>query len=193
LCMLAALRALGSQAEILVLARHSFQAEAAKRLGASHVVRATRDVGFYAEIAELIEAGIKQPLIGKCYLMGGVDLVFECVGSAVSLDDAFRMTRNGGRVVVVGLPGKVKSMDWSPIFARELEVHGSYVYNHAEQFQGRRWKAFDLAIHLLTSGQADLGWMVSHKFPLADYQQALDLTNKRRSEKVVKIAFEFGE
>ena len=193
LCMLAALRALGSQAEILVLARHSFQAEAAKRLGASHVVRATRDVGFYAEIAELIEAGIKQPLIGKCYLMGGVDLVFECVGSAVSLDDAFRLTRNGGRVVVVGLPGKVKSMDWSPIFARELEVRGSYVYNHAEQFQGRCWKAFDLAIHLLTSGKADLGWMVSHKFPLADYQQALDLTNKRRSEKVVKIAFEFGE
>jgi len=96
-------------------------------------------------------------------------------------------------VVVVGLPGKVKSMDWSPIFARELEVRGSYVYNHAEQFQGRCWKAFDLAIHLLTSGKADLGWMVSHKFPLADYQQALDLTNKRRSEKVVKIAFEFGE
>ena len=61
------------------------------------------------------------------------------------------------------------------------------------QFQGKRWKAFDLAIDLLANGKADLGWMVSHKFPLADYQQALDLTHKRGSVQVVKIAFEYGE
>ena len=193
LCLLAALRALGSQAKILVLARHAFQAEAATRLGASHVIRATRDTGFYAEIAELTGDILKQPIIGKRYLMGGVDLVFECVGNTASLDDALRLTCNGGRVVVVGLPGVVKRMDWSPIFARELEVRGSYVYNHAEQFQGKRWKAFDLAIELLASGKADLGWMVSHKYSLADFKQALRLTQKRGSENVVKIAFEFGK
>lgn len=192
LCVLAALRALGSQAEILVLARHTFQAEAARRLGASRVISAARDTGFYAEIADLTEARIKQPMIGKRYLLGGVDLVFECVGSASSMGDAFCLTRNGGRIVVVGLPGVVKKMDWSPIFARELEVRGSYVYHHAEQFQGKHWKAFDLAIYLLTNGKADLGWMVSHKFPLADYQQALDLTHKRGREKVMKIVFEYG-
>jgi threonine dehydrogenase-like Zn-dependent dehydrogenase len=190
--MLAALRALGSQAEILVLARYAFQAEAAMRLGASRVIRATGDTDYYAEIAELTEASIKQPIIGKRWLMGGVDLVFECVGSASSLDDALRLTCQGGRVVLVGLPGIVKRMDWSPIF-QGAGCARAYIYHHAELFQGKQWKTFDLAIDLMASGKADLSWMVSHRFPLAEYKHALDLTRKRRSESVFKIAFEFGK
>lgn len=191
LCMLAALRALGSQAEILVLARHDFQAGAARKLGASQVIRATRDAGFYDEIAAFTGASLKQPLIGKPWLLGGVDLIFECVGSRSSLDDALRLTCNGGRVVVVGLPGVVKTMDWTPIFIKELDVRGAYIYHHAEQFQGKRWKTFDLAIDLMERSKVDLAWMVTHTFALADYQRALDLTHKRGSEEVVKIAFAY--
>jgi threonine dehydrogenase-like Zn-dependent dehydrogenase len=191
LCMLAALRALGVQSEILILARHGFQAEAARKLGASQVIRATRDTGFYDEIAGLTGASLKQPLIGKSWLLGGVELIFECVGSRSALDDALRLTHNGGRVVVVGLPGVVKDLDWTPIFIKELEVRGAYAYHHADQFQGKRWKTFDLAIDLMARGKVDLGWMVTHKFAQKDYQQALDLTHKRSSEAVVKIAFQF--
>jgi threonine dehydrogenase-like Zn-dependent dehydrogenase len=192
LCMLAALRALDSQAEILVLARYAFQAEAARRLGASQVIRATRDTAYYDEIAELTGASFKQPLIGKRYLLGGANLVFECVGTNSSLDDALRLTCNGGRVVVVGLPALVKSMDWTPIFIRELEVLGAYIYHHAEQFRGKRWKTYDLAIDLMERGKVDLGWMVTHKFAQAEYQRALELTRNRGNNAVLKIAFEFG-
>jgi threonine dehydrogenase-like Zn-dependent dehydrogenase len=115
------------------------------------------------------------------------------VGNRSSLDDALRLTRNGGRVVVVGLPGIVKDLDWTPIFIKELEVRGAYIYHHAEQFQGKRWKTFDLAIDLMAKGKADLSWMVTHKFALNDYQQALDLTHKRGTQDALKIAFKFGE
>lgn len=191
LCMLAALRALGVQSEILVLARHGFQAEAARKLGASQVIRAARDTGHYEEIAGLTNASIKEPLIGKPWLLGGVDLIFECVGSQSALDDALRLTRNGGRVVEVGLPGVIKSLDWTPIFIKELDVRGVYAYHHAEQFQGKRWRTFDLAIDLMARGRVDLSWMVTHRFAQKDYQQALDLTHRRGSEAVVKIALAF--
>lgn len=192
LCMLAALRGLGSQAEILVLARHAFQAEAAQRLGASHVITSRDTAEVYGEMAELTGGSVKKPIIGKQVLLGGADLTFECVGSSQSLDDALRLTRNGGRMVVVGVPGIAKGVDWSAIFIQELEVKAAYIYHHAEQFGGRQWKTFDLAIDLMATGKVDLGWMVSHKFRLEEYRQALELTHRRGGQRALKIAFEFG-
>jgi len=48
-----------------------------------------------------------------------------------------------------------------------------------------------LAIDLIERSKVDLSWMVTHKFVLADYQRAFDLTHKRGSEEVVKIAFSY--
>lgn len=191
LTVLAALRALGSQAEVLVLARHAFQEQAAQRLGASRVVRAASREAYFAEIAELTHASLKRPVIGKPVVLGGADLVFECVGSDGSLDDSLRLARNGGRVVVVGMPGVAKGVDWTAIFVKELHLRAAYLYQHAELFQQQQWKTFDLAIDLMSSGKVDLGWMVTHRFPLAEYGKAFALTQKRGSGEAIKIAFEF--
>ena len=118
---LAALRALGSQAHILVAARYPFQAEAAKRLGASDVVRGD----LYAEIARRTGGAVLKPIIGKQVVTGGVDRTFECAGSDSALDDALRLTRPGGTVVLVGVPGIAKNVDWTSIFLKELRVVGS--------------------------------------------------------------------
>ena len=98
LSVLAALRALGSQAHILVAARYPFQAEAAKRLGASDVLRGD----LYAEIARRTGGAVLKPIIGKQVVTGGVDRTFECVGSDSALDDALaayaaRRHRRAGR------------------------------------------------------------------------------------------------
>jgi threonine dehydrogenase-like Zn-dependent dehydrogenase len=193
LCTLAALRALGSQAKIIVLGRHGFQADAAKRLGASYVLLGDRNNSFYREIVKMSGGSIKQPALGKPMVIGGVDCTFECVGNRDSLDDAMRLTRNGGRVILIGAPGTIKSLDWSPIFTQELELKSSYQYHHAETFNGKQWKVFDLAIELMSTGKVDLGWMVTHKFPLEDYRQAFELTYQRGKNKAIKIAFEFEE
>ena len=131
--------------------------------------------------------------MGKPLVIGGVNSTFDCVGSIDTLDDSMRLTRNGGRVVFVGEPGEVKKLDWTPILTQDLEVKPAYLYHHVENLDGRLWKTFDLAIELLSSGKVDLGWMVTHKFPLEDYHQAFELTNKRGNNKSIKIAFEFRE
>jgi threonine dehydrogenase-like Zn-dependent dehydrogenase len=112
----AALRGLGSQAEILVLARHAFQADGAKA-GRLRVISSRDPGGIMAGIAELTGASVKRPLIGKPVLLGGAEIIFECVGSDASLDDSLRLARNGGRVVVVGMPGIAKGVDWTAIFS----------------------------------------------------------------------------
>ena len=125
-------------------------------------------------------------------MIGGADLTYECVGSDGALDDALRLTRSGGRVAVVGVPGLAKGVDWSSIFVKELQVHVAFGYHHAEQFQGRRWATFELAIDLMAKGKIDLGWMVTHRFKLSEYKRAFRMFKNKSRHQMIKAVFEFN-
>ena len=187
LVTLAALRALGSKARILVSARYANQTEAAERLGASEVLRGD----LYPQVAERTGAEILKPLLGRLVVEGGVDRVYECVGSNRSLDDANRLTRSGGKVVLVGIPGIAKGVDWTAIFAQELTVLAARQFHDAELYQGKTWRAFDLALDLMAKDKLDLGWMISRKYPLRNYQRALSDLAQKGSQGIIKAAFEF--
>jgi threonine dehydrogenase-like Zn-dependent dehydrogenase len=190
LVVLAALRALGSQARILISARYAIQADAARRLGASEVLQGG---DLYTQVAERTGASLLKPAIGKLVVSGGVDRVYECVGSDRSLDDANRLARSGGTVVLVGLPGIAKGVDWSAIFSQELTLIANTEYGHAERFKGKTWSAFGLALDLMAKGTADLGWMVSRRYALKEYKRALnELANKKRHP-IIKAVFEFPQ
>lgn len=188
LVTLAALRALGCKARILVSARYANQAEAATKLGASEVLRGG---DLYTQVAERTGAKVLKPTIGKRVVLGGVDRVYECTGNDSSLDDANRLARSGGKVVLVGIPGLAKGVDWTAIFDQELTVLAARQFHNAERHAGKTWRAFDLALDLMASGKADLGWMVSRKYALADYKQALSDLAQKGSQGIIKAAFEF--
>ena len=185
--VLAALRALDAPGKILIAARHTFQAEAARRLGATEII--TGDL--YEAVAGHTNARLKKPIIGKRVMIGGADLTYECVGSDGTLDDALRLTRSGGRVAVVGVPGIAEGVDWSSIFVKELQVNAAFVYHHAEQYQGRIWATFELAIDLMEKGKIDPGWMVSHKFKLNEYKKAFSMFKNKGRHQMIKAVFEF--
>lgn len=191
LCTLVAMRAFGLKNQIHFLARYPFQAEAAIRLGADEVVVTSGGIDYYAEISRLSGAQILKPIIGKRLLLGGYDQVYECVGSDIALDDALRFTQNGGLVVLVGVPGIANGVDWSAIFIHELQLKSSYIYNHAEDFNGRQRSTFDIAIDWMESGRVDLGWMITHKFKIDEYRKALELQSKRAENHAFKTVFEF--
>ena len=50
-----------------------------------------------------------KPELGKPVVMGGADKVFECVGSPGTMEDALRLTKPGGEVTLVGMPGAKSS------------------------------------------------------------------------------------
>ncbi|HEY6042274.1 MAG TPA: alcohol dehydrogenase catalytic domain-containing protein [Anaerolineae bacterium] len=189
---LAALRTLGSKARLLVLARYDFQAEAARRLGASEIISAARSNDYYTDIAKRTGARVLQPLTGKRVVIGGVDRTYECVGNDSSLDDAVRLTRGDGTVVIIGEQGITHDVDWSAIFLKELDVRASYTYHHDESFEGKKWRTFDLALDWMERGVLDIGWLVTHRYKLAEYRHALDAVSHRGASKVIKAVFEFS-
>lgn len=189
LLTLAALRQLGSRAKIWVLARYAFQADAARKLGATEIISARGD--YFAELEKRTGGEIRKPVIGKpVFYGGGADITFEGVGSDASLDDALRLTRHGGRVVLVGVPGIASGVDWTAIFAQELKIHASYIYNHAEPYGGTKRAAFEIALELMNNG-LDLSWLVTHKFKLENYHEAFALLEQRGASKALKAVFEF--
>lgn len=214
--VLAALRALGSQATIQVLARYPFQAEAARNLGASEVITPPRGTQALEEIArrtgsrllkpgmgrgmviswrlrEYARAGrLPRPLFEDRFLQGRVDRTFECVGSDAALDDALYLTRAGGTVILAGEPGVTRGVNWTTAWAKELQLIPAYLYNHCESWGGARWKTFDLALDLMARGVVDLSWMVTHRFALEDYQTAFAMHKRRAPHALIKGVFDFG-
>ncbi len=88
--------------------------EAARRLGATHVVNASAGDAV-ARVRELTD-GL------------GVDVAFEVLGLPQTFTQAFEMIRDGGRMVAVGIaPGKMTApVEITRLVRRELRIIGSY-------------------------------------------------------------------
>ena len=118
-------------------------------------------------------------------LLGGADITFECVGRADSLNDAVRFTREGGRVVVVGMPGEEK-VDWAPVWQRELTVTGAYAYGSEPQRKGRA--TFELALE--AAPDMHLEALTGPLFGLGEYRDAIAYAMSAGRLGAVKVAFD---
>ncbi|MEA4882846.1 MAG: zinc-binding dehydrogenase [Clostridia bacterium] len=190
LSAVAAIRALGGKARIVVLAKHKFQGEAAKSFGANEVVYMRRDSDYYAELAQVLGAALLKPMMGKRVVNGGADIVFDCVGSSTSIDDALRFTKPRGTMALVGLASFPKGVDWTPIWLKEVQVRGSF-WCSTEEFEGSRMRTYEVAVELVKSGRVRLSPLLTHKFKLADYKRAIEANMNIRESQVIKSVFEF--
>ena len=103
--------------------------------------------------------------------------------------DAFLLL-HGAHVEPIEVPFLLAT-DWTAIFAQELTLIAARQFHDAEPYQGKTWRAFDLAIELMSKGKLDLGWMISRKYLLADYKRALSDLAQKGSRGIIKAAFEF--
>jgi threonine dehydrogenase-like Zn-dependent dehydrogenase len=188
LLTIAALRAVEAQGRIVAWAKYPHQQEQAHRLGADEVVPVGK--GAYEDLCRLSGATLHFPDIGSPTVLGGFDLVFDCVGSPRSLDDSIRFTRARGTTILVGMPAIPRTVDWTTIWFKELEVKGAYAYG-LEEVAGEQRQTFELALWHLGQKTTDLASLVTHRFSLADYREAIRtalLTGRHRS---VKTVFDF--
>ena len=184
LCVLAALRLLDAQADVVVVARHPGQREHAKALGASEVVG---DVEAAERLAARRGWGAGHAgLLGTRGWSGGFDRVFDAVGSASSVAGALRLARAGGRVDLLGCSGVLPHLDLTPAWAHELHVQGFCGYGSEPAAGGGHTIA--LALRLLAERPSlPLRALVTHRFPLARYREALAAAFFHRRSDSVKV------
>jgi threonine dehydrogenase-like Zn-dependent dehydrogenase len=179
---LLALRAFTQAGRVIVVAKHGRQRELALGLGATEVVGPGEAV---PALRRSTRAHRLTPERGASYLLGGVDVAFDCAGSKASLELALRTTRGGGRVVLAGMPAA--GADLSPVWFRELEVAGAYATG-TELIDSGPVSSFDLALDL--AGEAPLEGMVGAIYPLSRWREALDHAFASGRLGTVKVAFD---
>ena len=126
--------------------------ELARKLGAAEAYDA-RDAGWIEDVRS--QTGTKH----------GVDVLLEMSGAPAAFDQGFTALRNGGTAALLGLPAKKLTFD----FNEHIIFKGCTVFG----INGRRmWETWYQAEALLRSGRLELDDIVTHEFPIADYERA---------------------
>jgi L-iditol 2-dehydrogenase len=96
----------------------------------------------------------------------GYDLVIEAAGAVEAAAVAFTAARRGGTVLLLGLPphGETVALSVDDLVNNDLTVLGSFSYTAAA------WRA---VVGLLNAGLIRPGFLVTHRFGLADWEHAL--------------------
>jgi threonine dehydrogenase-like Zn-dependent dehydrogenase len=180
----AALRRLTDAGRLVVVAKHARQREEALRLGADEVIHPRET---YTTLPGMLGTEAYRPELGKPVVMGGADNVFECVGSPGTMEDAVRLTRPGGEVALVGMPGARSSLDLTALWYKEVSLAGTYAYG-AEEYVGERTSSFGLALRI--APDIKLETMVGPRFRLEEYREAIAAARASGREGHVKVVFD---
>ena len=134
--------------------------ELARRMGATHTVDA-RGPDHVARIREITG--------GR-----GVDVAFEALGAANTVETAITSVDDGGRVVLVGIApaGVTASLNIAHVVRRKIQILGSY---------GARTRTdMPLVLSLAAEGRIDLSGMVTDRFDLSEADRAYRLLDEGR-------------
>jgi len=107
----------------------------------------------------------------------GVDVVVETAGTPEAVNDALRVVRPGGRVVLTGLPHEPTSVDFFGVVRREVTITGSMIYQHE----------FGEALALVAAGRVTVSRLITHRFPLASIAEAFRAHVEPTSLKVALV------
>ncbi len=97
----------------------------------------------------------------------GVDVLLEMSGAPAAMDQGFRALRNGGTAALLGLPAKTVRFDFNAhIIFKGCKVLG---------INGRKmWDTWYQMEQLLLSGKLQLDDIITHEFPIEEFEKAFD-------------------
>jgi len=184
LLTLAVIKALAPQADVAILVRYSFQAALAKTMGADEVLTETKDI--HRKLAARTGARHWRGYFGNEILLGGFEIIYDTVGNDHTFNQALRWTRGGGRLVLMGINFTPRALDYSPIWNQEIQVTG--INCHATEAGGET--SFAMAARLLAEPAFPVSGVITHRFPMDEYKQAIEAFLDKKQSKAVKIVLE---
>jgi L-iditol 2-dehydrogenase len=160
--MLTQLLRLRGASQVIAVEKLPHRLEAAGRYGATHSLSA--EEGAEAEEILAITQG------------EGLDVCIEAAGDNQAIETAVETARPGARVVLVGIP----TVDQTIFRASTARRKGLTIK------LCRRMKfTYPRAIQFVESGQIDVASLVTHKYALQDFRQAIETATQRHGLKVV--------
>ena len=143
----------------------------------------------YAALADITHAKVYRAPLNRGMLLGGFEVIYDCVGSADTVTNGLRWARAGGAVVVVGISLDNLKVDLNPVWYQEVDLIGSHTFG-VEDWRGDRVHTFDLVIEMLQKGKLIHEGLITHRFPFEDYRRAIFTAVTKRSG-AIKVVFTY--
>ncbi len=154
-----------------------------RHVGARHVV--ITDVNPYrlelaGRVADVRPVNVAEETLaevrGKLKMTEGFDIGLEMSGAPQAFHQLIDNMIMGGHIALLGIPAGPTETDWRPIIAKALTIKAIY---GREMFE--TWYKM---LAMLQSG-LDVSRVITHRFPVADYQKAFDAMLSGNSGKVI--------
>ncbi len=110
----------------------------------------------------------------------GADIVMESSGNPEALQQGLQMLRKGGTLLLIGLPSRPAEVDVATqVILREVTIRG---------FHGREmYRTWERVLPLVQRGAIPTAPVITHRLPLADYEEGFAAVIERRAGKVLLL------
>ncbi|MBR9998602.1 MAG: alcohol dehydrogenase catalytic domain-containing protein [Cyclobacteriaceae bacterium] len=110
-----------------------------------------------------------------------LDVVFECCGEQDAINDALKIVKPGGKIMLIGIPEQQR-LSFDMDFMRRKEI--TVINVRRQRF------CVQEALDLMSSGRIDISPMATHRFNFRDTKKAFDLVDAYH-DGVMKAMIEF--
>jgi len=105
----------------------------------------------------------------------GADVVIETAGTVATIQQAMRLVRTGGVVVLVGMPPEDQALlPVMDMLAREYDLRTVFRYANC----------YPPALSLVAAGRVDLASLRTHEYPLVRAQEAIERVIKHKADTI---------
>jgi len=147
---------------VVITDHNAFRLQLAARMGATRTVNVTREN--LAEVQR--ELGMQE----------GFDVGLEMSGHPNAFRDLLSNMCHGGKIALLGIPGKDIAIDWNTVIFNGLTIKGIY---------GREmYETWYQMTSMLQSG-LDISPVITHRFHFDDFQKGFDAMQGGESGKVI--------
>ena len=138
------------------------------RLELAKIMGATRCVNVLEEKLEDIQS--------ELHIREGFDVGLEMSGNPDAFRSLLANMCHGGKIAMLGIPSDEIAIDWNTVVFNMLTIKGIY---------GREMYETWYKMTVMLEGGLDISSVLTHRFPVDEFQQAFDIMNSGQSGKII--------
>jgi threonine 3-dehydrogenase len=138
------------------------------RLELAKTMGATRCVNVLEEKIENVQSELD--------IREGFDVGLEMSGNPDAFRSLLANMCHGGKIAMLGIPSEEIAIDWNTVVFNMLTVKGIY---------GREMYETWYKMTVMLEGGLDISHVLTHRFPLDEFQHAFDIMNSGQSGKII--------
>jgi len=138
------------------------------RLDLAKSMGATRCVNVLEEKIEDVQA--------ELHIREGFDVGLEMSGNPDAFRSLLSNMCHGGKIAMLGIPSEEIAIDWNTVVFNMLTIKGIY---------GREMYETWYKMTVMLEGGLDISHVLTHRFPVDEFQQAFDIMNSGQSGKII--------